>query len=193
MRRKFIAGFGASEADILPADQYDGVNDLTLVGYPASRSKEKRQTRKVRTKCYSIGVRVLSVEGAVLRGSFHLTRHRDGKSGLKVTAPDPHGMSGGAMFASKVRAANCDGNRDTKLAGISTTWLEERHSPGWRNEVVGTKTAIPLAIIRDYVVSTSDALAPARVTTFVLDLFGNFQGSRQISSGHSPAGGLETV
>jgi hypothetical protein len=33
-----------SEADILPADQYDGVNYLTLVGYPVSvscRSKAK--------------------------------------------------------------------------------------------------------------------------------------------------------
>jgi len=148
-----------SEADILPADEYDGVNHLTLVGYPASRSKEIRQARTVRTQCYSIGVRVLSLAGNTLRGSFLRTRQRDGQSGLKVTAPEPDGMSGGGMFASKVSAANPDGNHSTKLAGISM----ER--PKEEIEVIGTKIAIVLAIIRDsYGTPIPEALAPARVT-----------------------------
>lgn len=148
------------EADVLAADQYEGVNLLTMVGYPANRSREKRQTRKVRIQCYSIGVRVLSVTDATLHGSFLRTRHRDGKSGLKVTAPDPHGMSGGAMFASKVKAGDAYGSDGPKLAGICTTWLEQQ------NEVVGTKIAIVLAIIRDtYGVAIPEALTPAKVTT----------------------------
>ena len=148
-----------SEGDILPADQYDGVNYLTLVGYPASRSKENRLTQAVRTQGYSIGVRVLSLEGEILRGSFLRKRHRDGETGLKVTAPEPYGMSGGAMFASKVKAGNAGGKHEPKLAGISTTWLEGE------NEVIGTKITVVLAIIRDACgVAIPEALAPGRVT-----------------------------
>jgi hypothetical protein len=128
--------------------------------YPASRSKENRRARTVRTQCYSIGVRVLSLAGSTLRGSFLRMRNRDGESGLKVTAPEPDGMSGGGMFASKVSAANPDGDHSTKAAGISM----ER--PTEEIEVVGTKIAIVLAIIRDaYGVVIPEALAPARVTT----------------------------
>ena len=77
-----------------------------------------------------------------------------------MTVPDPHGMSGGAMFASKGKADNAYGSDGPKLAGISTTWLEDQ------NEVVGTKIAIMLAIIRDtYGVAIPEALAPARVPT----------------------------
>jgi hypothetical protein len=147
-----------TEADILPADQYDGINLLTLIGYPGSRSKVNSKTKKVRTQCYSIGVRVVSLAGAVLRGSFLRKRNRDGRSGLKVTAPDPHGMSGGGMFASKV-TANANESEQPKLAAISTTWHERQ------NEVIGTKIAIALAIIRDaYGVAVPEALAPARIT-----------------------------
>lgn len=149
-----------TEADILPADQFDGVNLMTLIGYPASRSKVNSQTKKVRTPCYSVGVRVLSLSGAILRGSFLRKRFRDGRSGLKVTAPDPHGMSGGGMFAGKVRLGNADKGHEPKLAAISTTWHEHR------NEVVGTKIAIALVIIRDvYGVAVPEALAPGSVTS----------------------------
>lgn len=148
-----------SEADILPADHYDGCNHLTLIGYPASRARDNRQAKRVRTQCYSIGVRVLSLAGTTLRGAFRRKRHRDGKSLLKVTAPDPHGMSGGAMFASNVASGNAGENYGTKLAGLSTTWLEDQ------NEVAGTKIAVVLAMIRDaYGVAIPDALAPARLT-----------------------------
>ena len=163
------------EADILPVDQYDGVNHLTLVGYPATRSKENRTTRTVRSQCYSIGVRLLSLTGAILRGSYFRTRQRDGVSGLKVTGPDLHGMSGGAMFVSKVTATNTDGSCP-KLAGISTTWLEDR------NEVIGTKIAVVLAIIRDaYAVDISETLAPARVTA-VLNPEVALSGSKDLTS-----------
>jgi hypothetical protein len=166
-----------SEADIFPADEYNGVNHLTLVGYPASRSKENRLTRGVRTQCYSLGVRLLSLVGATLRGSFLRTRQRDGASGLKVTAPEPYGMSGGAMFASKVKAGNADGNHEPKLAGISTTWLEDE------NEVIGTKIAIVLAIIRDaYGVPIPEALAPARVTAVL-----NPVQLADLPTGHAPS------
>jgi len=151
-----------TEADILPAHQYDDVNLVTLVGYPGSRAKANRLTKRVRTPCYSVGVRVLSLSGAILRGSFFRKRFRDGRSGLKVTAPDPHGMSGGGMFASKVKAGNADKGHEPKLAAISTTWHEHR------NEVVGTKIAVALVIIRDaYGVVIPEALAPGRVTSMM--------------------------
>lgn len=110
-----------SETNVLPVDRYDDRNHLTSVGYPATQSKEKRQTKAVRTTGYSVGANILSVAGTTIRGSFRRSRQRDAVSLKKVTAPDLHGMSGGAMFASKVTIANTDENHDPKLAGISTT------------------------------------------------------------------------
>jgi hypothetical protein len=63
------------------------------------------------------------------------------------------------MFAGKVKLGNADKGHEPKLAAISTTWHEHR------NEVVGTKIAIALVVIRDaYGVAISEAIAPAKVT-----------------------------
>ncbi len=75
--------------------------------------------------------------------TFDRKRNIDAATGQRVKAPDPHGMSGGAMFGVRVNDETIRGKPCPLLIGISTDCPEKS------KEVFGSNIAIVIAIIRD--------------------------------------------
>ena len=78
-----------------------------------------------------------------VRVSFKRKRNLDAKTRKRVQAPDPHGMSGGAIFGTPMNDATIKGKPNPKLIGIMTD------CPPSSNEIFGPSTAIVMAIVRD--------------------------------------------
>jgi hypothetical protein len=66
----------------------------------------------------------------------------DAKTRMPVRTPDPHGLSGGAMFGVVVNSATLEGKPAPKLIGIMT----DCHAA--ENEIFGSSIAIALAIVK---------------------------------------------
>jgi hypothetical protein len=81
---------------------------------------------------------------------FNKNRNMDAETRKRVTAPDPHGMSGGAMFGIMMADSTIKGDPKPLLIGIST----DVPSP---TEMYGTAIKAAMAIIRDdYAVGLPD-------------------------------------
>ncbi len=115
---------------------------VEFIGYPASKNRKIYQQNKIRGLLQSIGGTVIEITPARVRVSFSKERNIDARTRQRVTAPDPHGMSGGAMFGVAVDSDTIKGAPQPKLIGIST----DRPSP---KEVFGSTIAIAMAIISD--------------------------------------------
>lgn len=115
---------------------------VEFIGFPETKNRKIYQRNEIKRLIHSNGCTVIDVSTAKVRVSFNRKRNIDAKSRRPATAPDPHGMSGGAMFGVPVNAAAIEGKPQPKLIGISTDFPNP-------NEVFGTNIAIVMAIIRD--------------------------------------------
>lgn len=116
---------------------------VEFVGFPETKNRTVFQQHKIKGLIYSVGCSVIGITPTKVRVRFNRKRNIDRKTRKRVKAPEPHGMSGGAMFGATINAETVSGKANPKLIGISTDWL------GASNEIFGTGIEIVLAILRD--------------------------------------------
>lgn len=114
-----------------------------FVGFPETRNRKVYKQNKIAGEIYAIGGMILEVTTARIRVAFNRKRNIDAATRKRVTSPDPHGMSGGAIFGIPMNASTIEGAPRPKLIGISTDWPASSH------EIFGPNIAIAMAIIRD--------------------------------------------
>lgn len=115
---------------------------MAFVGYPETKNRKVYQQNKIKGLVQCNGCKVIEVTDERVRLPFNRKSNIDTRSRQRVTSPDPHGMSGGAMFGVAVNAGAIEGTPSPKLVGI-TTDCPNAH------EVFGPSIAIIMAIIRD--------------------------------------------
>lgn len=132
LRLNLVEALG-SEIFLSPADiDLDDVGDPTRVyiamGYPWRKNLTKnRDTKRMRSSVSSYAANVLppeTLEAAGLTRKSHLLlkyrkRHSRNLAGRDVTAPDPHGMSGGALWKFDPYGLPA---KVTQLVGILIEW-----------------------------------------------------------------------
>lgn len=129
-----------------------------FVGFPETRNRKVYKQNKIAGEIYAIGGMILEVTDAKVRVSFNRKRNIDAVTRKCVTSPDPHGMSGGAIFGIPMNATTIEGTPQPKLIGICTDWLES--SP----EIFGPNIAIAMAIIREgWQITLPPRLNPAHI------------------------------
>lgn len=132
----------------------------TCVGYPASKNKRFHDRHELRREIFSYSDAHLSVVQNQLHLGFRKRKNVDALTGGIVSAPDPYGMSGGAMFGTQIEEDAIRGNPHPKLGGILIEW----HEP--EEKIVATALSILLAIIRDaYGVALTAGLAQPSIKT----------------------------
>lgn len=113
-----------------------------FMGYPETKNRVKFNRNEVRRHAFLFGCVPIQVNLQKIRVSFNRKRNILAKSRARALAPEPYGMSGGAMFGATVTASAITGNPTPRLVGIST----DVPNP---NEVFGTNISVVMAIIRD--------------------------------------------
>lgn len=116
---------------------------VEFMGFPESKNRAAHKTTKIKGLIYSNGGVAKDITPARIHMSFDRKRNIDAATAQRVKAPDPHGMSGGAMFGVRVNDETIRGKPCPLLIGIATDWPEES------KEVFGTNIAVVMAIIRD--------------------------------------------
>ncbi len=130
-----------------------------FLGYPESKNRKVYNQNAINGLLHSNGGAVIEITPAKVRVSFDKKRNIDAKTRQRVTAPNPYGMSGGAMFGVAVDRAAIEGDPQPKLVGIST----DRPNS---SEVFGATIAIAMAIIRDgWQVTLPKHLDPKNIKT----------------------------
>lgn len=115
---------------------------VAFIGYPETKNRPVYRRNQIARHMQLNGCKPLQITETRVRLSFNQKRNIDRKSRQRVTAPDPYGMSGGAMFGASIYRAAIAGKPRPKLIGISTD------KPN-ANEVFGTNIVIVMSIIRD--------------------------------------------
>lgn len=128
--------------DIATQSQTLASKYVVFIGYPETKNRKLYQQNKLERHIQLNGCKPIEITTAKVHVSFNQKKNIDTHSRKRVTAPDPHGMSGGAMFGGTVNSATIRGNPRPKLIGISTDCPNA-------NEVFGTNISIVMAIIRD--------------------------------------------
>lgn len=129
-----------------------------FVGFPETRNKKIYKQNKIAGEIYAIGGPMLEITDARVRISFNRKRNIDAVTRQRVTSPDPHGMSGGAIFGIPMNDSTIEGKPWARLIGISTDWLDS--SP----EIFGPNIAIAMAIIREaWQIALPTRLNPANI------------------------------
>jgi hypothetical protein len=99
-----------------------------------------------------------------VRVSFNRKENIDAVTRKRVTSPDPHGMSGGAIFGI-FNASTSEVNFRARLIGISTNW------PKSSREIFGPNIATWLAIIREaWQITLPPRLNPVRIRCVIRPL-----------------------
>lgn len=136
---------------------------VEFMGFPESKNRPIYKTTKIHGLIYSNGDIAKDITPTLVRMTFDRKRNIDATTGKRVKAPDPHGMSGGAMFGVRVNDQTIIGKPQPLLIGIATEWVSKS------KEVVGTNFAIVMAIIRDaYDITLSKRLNPTNITVNLL-------------------------
>ncbi len=131
-----------------------------FMGFPESKNRVLYKKTKNNGLIYSNGGIVKKITCTQVHVIFDQNRNIDANTGQRVNAPDPHGMSGGAMFGVQMNGEIIQGRPNPLLIGISTYWDSKS------KEVFGTNFAIVMAIIRDaYNITLSKRLNPTNITT----------------------------
>ena len=128
--------------DIGNQAQAEACKYVEFIGFPASKNRKVYKRNQIAGLLHSNGCTVIEITPARVRVSFNRKRNIDSETRRRVTAPDPHGMSGGAMFGVQVNAATIAGKPQPKLIGLSTDCPDP-------NEVFGANFAVVMAVIRD--------------------------------------------
>jgi hypothetical protein len=77
---------------------------VAFVGYPETKNRKVYKRNELHKHIQLNGCKPIQITETRVRLSFNQKRNIDAKSRHRVKAPDPHGMSGGAMFGA-TRAA----------------------------------------------------------------------------------------
>lgn len=137
---------------------------VEFVGFPETKNRKVCQQNKIKKLIQSIGCTVIEITPTKVRVSFKKKQNIDAVSRKRVTSPNPHGMSGGAMFGVPVNAATIAGRPHPRLVGITTDW------PLSLNDVFGPSVAIVMAIIRDaWQIDLPIRLNPTNIKTHPLE------------------------
>lgn len=149
-----------SEDHIGNQDQASGCKYAEFLGFPESKNRAAYKTTKIKGLLYSNGGSVTNITSTRVNMAFDRNKNIDATTGMRVKAPDPHGMSGGAMFGARMNDHTIRGDPKPLLIGISTDWPEEA------KEVFGTNIAVVMAIIRDaWKIALPARLNPKNMTT----------------------------
>lgn len=133
-----------------------------MVGFPETKNRKVYQQNKIAGLIYSLSGIVIEATLAKVRVKFNRNKNIDAKTRLRVKAPEPQGMSGGAIFGTGVNNATIDGKPAPKLVGILTD------CPDLSKEIFGPSAAILLASVRDaYSVTLPPRLRAANIKTRV--------------------------
>jgi hypothetical protein len=126
-----------------------------FLGFPCSKNRIAHNANKIKGLLQSNADKVIETTSSRVRIYFDKKRNINTKTRQVVQAPDPFGMSGGAMFGVPLNCDTIEGVVKPKLIGIST------HDIPSKKEVYGASIAVVLKIIRDgWQVSLPDRLNP---------------------------------
>lgn len=114
---------------------------VEFIGFPATKNTRTVQRFVLKRSIQCNGCTVREITRTEIRVNFNKRRNMDAASRLRVTAPDPHGMSGGGMFGIMMNEATVEGAPNPLLIGISTTIPNAI-------EVCGTNIGVAMAIAR---------------------------------------------
>jgi hypothetical protein len=115
----------------------------SLVGFPETKNRKVYRQNNIKGLLYSVGGTIIESTFQKVRVSFNRKRNINAKNRKREYAPDPHGMSGGAIFGVQVNIATIKGAPKPKLIGVMTD-----HPPR-SNEIFGPSTAIIMSIIQE--------------------------------------------
>jgi hypothetical protein len=115
---------------------------VEFIGFPATKNKRSVKRFVLKRRIQSNGCTVKAITPLELCVKFNKKRNIDATSRKRVTAPDPHGMSGGGMFGIMMSDATIEGKPKPLLIGLSTTVPNP-------TEVYGTNIRAAMAIVRD--------------------------------------------
>jgi hypothetical protein len=129
-----------------------------FVGFPETKNRLRHRSHEISRHIQSIGGMIIAITHTRVRVAFDRKLNIEHKTRQKVTSPDPHGMSGGAIFGVLINAALLQGKSNPLLIGITTDL------PTGRKEVFGPNIAIVVAVIRDaYHISIPPRLNPMHI------------------------------
>jgi hypothetical protein len=115
-----------TEKDFRPARYAQNRQYAAIVGFPATASKYLRKERLLKTEACSIA-NMVTQEGHG-RIAVKFEKHKNVRAGVRgqISAPDPYGMSGGAIFSVPSTILSIHPAEPVKLAGIATHWRRSR-------------------------------------------------------------------
>ncbi len=135
---------------------------VEFIGYPETKNRKIYKKNMLENFIHSNGCTVIEISESRVRVRFDKDRNIDAKTRLLVQAPDPYGMSGGAMFGVPMNEATVIGNPSPKLIGITTDKPDAK-------EVFGANIGIALAIIRDsWSTALPERIDPSHIKTHEL-------------------------
>lgn len=141
---KTLSKYTPLQSDLIAgSSEFLAAQYVAMVGSPETKNRKVYRQNKIKGLIYSAGGMVIESTLPKVRVSFDRKRMIDAKTRKRVHAPDPHGMSGGAMFGVRVNNATIMGRPKPKLIAIMTD------HPLGSKEIFGPSTAIVMAIIRD--------------------------------------------
>lgn len=129
-----------------PKDVHDPSVAITgyyaaAVGYPGTKTRRDHQQPVVRSTKYALSGLVENEAGNEIRMHFRRSAMTVAGERRRITAPEPYGMSGGALFCCPVSTSAAIDGPSPKLAGISIEWRSQQ------NRIVATTIAVPLFLI----------------------------------------------
>jgi len=135
---------------------------VEFIGYPETKNRKIYNKTMLENLVHSNGCKVIEINESRVRVAFDRKKNIDAHTRQRVQAPDPHGMSGGAMFGVPVDVKTLVGSPEPKLIGITTDKPDSK-------EVFGTNISVALAIVRDsWSTPLPERLNPAHITTHEL-------------------------
>lgn len=147
------------ESSIATSKQTEESCFIELVGFPETKNRKVHGQNKLKGQIHGFGGTLIEATAERVRVKFSSKRAIDAKTRAIVKPPDPHGISGGAMFGIAMNEASITGAPVPLLVGISTDLPDSK-------EMFGTNIAIVLAILRDaYGVDLPPRLNPVHIKT----------------------------
>jgi len=147
------------ESQIADQEQTASSKYVQFLGFPATKNRKSYLQNKIKGLRQSNGCSIIKITPTRVHVSFNTKKNINTETRQRVTAADPYGMSGGAMFGAVLDADTIAGNPIPKLIGISTDKLGN-------DEVFGTTISIVLAIIRDgWQMPLPERLNPTNIIT----------------------------
>lgn len=129
------------ERDLADNSFVTGCKYAISVGYPGTKNKRFHDRNALRKQVFSYSGVNVTVGGNRLQLPFRKSKNVDALTEAIVSAPDPYGMSGGAMFGVEVNDDTIRGRAHPKLMGILIEWHEAQE------KLVAMPLSVVLAVI----------------------------------------------